>query len=210
MRIINITRSNHFVLTIVAVLAAFCLTLCGGFAFAGDKEGRMVDRGEFLVNEAGQTYGTAFDAESSEAEPDLIEAVATNGQEGYVLKVDLDKASHADEGVDELLISQEERREMASGLLLEKMNDRDERFDYSIEEAELALAYGLCSESVPSAKMQDALGVSADDSMARVRAIEKDTLVEMIYEVDEAMTVYIPVYEIDGVTRIGEFPVSQL
>lgn len=210
MRIINRTRSNHFVLTTVVVLAALCLALCGGFAFAGDKEGLTVERGGFPTNEAGQTYGNAFDVQSPGAEPDLIEAVATNGREGYVLKADLDKASHADEDADELLASQEERRKVASELLLEKMNDQGEGLDYSIEDAEFALEYGLCAENVPSAQLQDAPSVSADGPRARVRAIEKDVLAEMIYEVDEAMTVYIPVYEADGVTQIGEFPVSQL
>lgn len=195
---------------VVASLVALCLALCGGLAFAGDEEGPTVERGGFPANEAGQTYGNAFDAQSPEAESDLIEAVAANGREGYVLKVDLDKASHADEDADELLASQEERRKVASELLLEKMNDQGEGPDYSIEDAELALEYGLCAEDVPSAQLQDASSISADGSLARVRAVEKDVLAEMIYEVDEAMTVYIPVYEADGATQIGEFPVSQL
>lgn len=200
----------HACATVVASLTALCLALCGCSAFAGDEGGRMIERGGFPADEAGQTYGNAFDAQSPETEPDLIEVVATNGREGYVLKADLDKASHADEDADELLTSQEERRKVASELLLEKMNDRGEGLDYSIEDAAFALEYGLCAEDVPSAQLQDAPSISADGSLARVRAIEKDVLAEMIYEVDEAMTVYIPVYEADGATQIGEFPVSQL
>ena len=43
----------------------------------------------YAVNENGQTYGTTGNAQSYETEPDLIAALATNGQEGYVYKTDL-------------------------------------------------------------------------------------------------------------------------
>lgn len=46
-------------------------------------------------NNGGLTYGSALDATSSANEPDLIQADATNGKTGYVLKADLDKANGA-------------------------------------------------------------------------------------------------------------------
>ena len=46
----------------------------------------------YETNEAGQTVGSAAEAINPETQPDLIEALATNGQSGYVLRVDLEKA----------------------------------------------------------------------------------------------------------------------
>lgn len=47
----------------------------------------------YAVNQDGLTYGSARQANSPGTEPDLIQAVATNGAEGYVLKSDLDEAN---------------------------------------------------------------------------------------------------------------------
>ena len=43
----------------------------------------------FPRNDAGQTYGSQMGATSSETTPDLISTYATNGELGYVLRVDL-------------------------------------------------------------------------------------------------------------------------
>ncbi|SDS84568.1 hypothetical protein [Microterricola viridarii] len=45
---------------------------------------------EYEMNRQGLTYGSAVDAISPETEPDLIQAVATNGKEGFVRKTELD------------------------------------------------------------------------------------------------------------------------
>ena len=39
-------------------------------------------------NDAGQTYGSGSDATSRADLPDLIKAVATNGQDGYITRAD--------------------------------------------------------------------------------------------------------------------------
>ncbi|HIY64734.1 MAG TPA: hypothetical protein H9830_00480 [Candidatus Agrococcus pullicola] len=52
----------------------------------------------YSTNSEGLTYGSAADAPTPQSEPDLILVVATNGQEGYVLKEDLDAASGANVG----------------------------------------------------------------------------------------------------------------
>lgn len=54
-----------------------------GLASAADQA-----RTDWPTNADGQTYGKAPDAKSFEDRPDLIEAVATNGAVGYVLKSD--------------------------------------------------------------------------------------------------------------------------
>ncbi len=47
-------------------------------------------------NADGLTYGSALEAPTPALEPDLIEAVATNGKLGYILKTDLDAANGSD------------------------------------------------------------------------------------------------------------------
>lgn len=51
------------------------------------------DAPTYPANSSGETYGSAADAVSPETEPDLIQAVATNGEVGYVRKADLDRAN---------------------------------------------------------------------------------------------------------------------
>ncbi|WP_325002799.1 hypothetical protein [Intrasporangium sp.] len=46
-------------------------------------------------NARGQTFGSALAAASPNEEPDLIQAVATNGRTGYVLRAELDAAAGA-------------------------------------------------------------------------------------------------------------------
>lgn len=203
--------SKHAVTVVLGIVlvAAVGLATSGGNAFAGDKAANFGPA--YQKNADGQTFGSLFLAEESGVEPDLIEAVATNGREGYVLKADLDRASHADESFEALIASQEERREIAAELLQEKMNESTDReWAYSLEDADYALTYGLCSQEIKEAQAQRAPGIPRDSSAARVSVFDEVELAEMIRQVDEELTVYIPVYEVDGATQIGEFPVSQL
>lgn len=50
-------------------------------------------------NSAGESFGSAALADAPENEPDLILAMATNGKEGYVRKVELDEATGASAAV---------------------------------------------------------------------------------------------------------------
>ncbi len=47
----------------------------------------------YAVNAAGETYGSAGQANTPENEPDLISVIAENGVEGFVRKADLDEAN---------------------------------------------------------------------------------------------------------------------
>lgn len=61
------------------------------FATADDDSPSSTQKAtEWPTNAEGLTYGSALDAVSAEDEPDLILAVATNGNVGYVLATDLD------------------------------------------------------------------------------------------------------------------------
>lgn len=74
--------------TLVALIAGSGLAVG---AIAGIATGTAIanDKKEYSVNDAGQTYGSATLAPEIGADPDLIQAVATNGEEGYVLSEDL-------------------------------------------------------------------------------------------------------------------------
>lgn len=71
--------------SLVAGLLAGTLLL--GHATAADAPSQQPTPG-FGVNTSGQTYGSSAGV-SHEDEPDLIEAIATNGEIGYVSKSDL-------------------------------------------------------------------------------------------------------------------------
>lgn len=60
---------------------------------------------QYLVNAAGQTYGSAMFAEARDDRPDLMAAVGNNGVSGYVYSADLEEESP--ETLDEALAQQE-------------------------------------------------------------------------------------------------------
>lgn len=202
--------SPKLILSLLIFLLAVGVTLSATTALASNSSDSKSLNPSYAVNEHGQTLGTAFDSADPELQPDLIEAVATNGKEGYVLKEDLDEASHANEDFDELLESQETRKEVAASLLAEKMNESSNPITFTQQDAELALQTGLIPEEQLSQKhVMDAQGPQ-DTSAARIATIDDEELASLIAEVDQALTIYIPVYEDDGKTKVGVFPVSQL
>jgi hypothetical protein len=91
----------------LVVVGAGLLGLGAGIAFAAGPAlfaptGVTADEGivttpmpepSYATNESGLTYGSAADASSPDTEPDLIQAVAMDGQQGYVRKSDLDDAN---------------------------------------------------------------------------------------------------------------------
>lgn len=81
-----------FLLVVGACLAGGFVTgstlLCPAIA-DNSVESKPVISIEYKVNDSGLTYGSSADAPSPDQEPDLIEAIGTNGKVGYVLRVDL-------------------------------------------------------------------------------------------------------------------------
>lgn len=87
--------SNKKKISILAATTSVTALVAAG-AFAGmavAQSGSESVKPSYATNHNGQTYGSASAAGSVEEEPDLIRVVATNGKEGYALKVDLDLAS---------------------------------------------------------------------------------------------------------------------
>ncbi|MFT4281506.1 hypothetical protein [Microbacterium sp.] len=60
---------------------------------ASAEESQPMPEPSYEKNSAGLTYGSAAVASSPNNEPDLIQAETTDGRTGYVLKVELDRAT---------------------------------------------------------------------------------------------------------------------
>jgi len=75
----------------VGIIVACCgLGIVGGSAIATAAQGNNAPSSpSYSVNDSGETYGSARSATSPAEEPDLIEAMATNGEVGYVRGSDL-------------------------------------------------------------------------------------------------------------------------
>ena len=62
--------------TISIIFAATIVFSSISFAYSTDQD--------FKINQFGQTYGTIIQADQFGYEPDLIAAIGTNGEEGYI------------------------------------------------------------------------------------------------------------------------------
>ncbi|MEJ1156090.1 hypothetical protein [Microbacterium marmarense] len=102
------TRISKIILTVGVALGALTVGSVGGAAVAQtsgilapwgvtteDGDEQTMPKPDYNTNHAGQTYGSAALAPTPELEPDLIEAMATNGKIGYVIKSELDIATGA-------------------------------------------------------------------------------------------------------------------
>lgn len=67
----------------------------GVSAVEGGEPGAL-QKVDWPTNEHGQTYGSLLESNSPNDEPDLILALTSENQEGYVKKVDLDRESGGD------------------------------------------------------------------------------------------------------------------
>ncbi len=100
-------KTKHKVALTVASAVALTGGLVTGTAFAGvgifqapwgvaasdGQQAPAMPAPNYQKNAKGLSYGSAADAPSSSAEPDLIQVLATNGKEGYAYKSDLDEAT---------------------------------------------------------------------------------------------------------------------
>lgn len=157
-------------------------------------------------NDRGQTYGIMADGLNAEKSLDLITAVATNGQEGYVTRDDLDRASGgaADSPEDAVL----------------QMNRMDKR-----AEAAIASSLGLGQQDPRSggdrefvSKLwQDIKQKGFDEAIKDQRNSRSDLVgaanldaESMRSLINDALSVSIPVYSADGETVVGEFVVGKI
>jgi len=83
------------VLIAAAVIVGLAVGVLGGIALANDSGSPSAPARDTVTNYPkngqGLTYGSDSHAKSPQDEPDLILATATNGQDGYVLRTDLEE-----------------------------------------------------------------------------------------------------------------------
>ncbi|WP_286142891.1 hypothetical protein [Adlercreutzia caecimuris] len=200
-------------------LFANSTTALGDAAYSDSEKEAMDLRSEcvypFKTNELGMTYGTLDDAPDGQ-EPDLILARATNGRSGFISKKEWDEASAADAPAGELRTAQAELESAAAKMLKDEI-------DEDLQGAEISLegAAGIIDAMHVGDAPEIDYDAIAEEAARHVEPLEgeltqQDTtltaeIVEDAYlDVVEATTVYIPVYDVDGRTVIGEFPVTQI
>ncbi len=175
---------------VAIVLISACVAL---FISEADADNRL----EYEMNDSGMTYGSSLYATYPEDEPDLIEAIATNGEVGYVKKVELDEATSPASNPDEAVAMMNERlsiqhdafyNALATDGCLADRAEIDATFDRIVD-----------NPNVESSMIEEAaqdLGVSVDsieDAYTKAR---------------EATSVSINVYTVDGKNVIGKYVVS--
>jgi hypothetical protein len=167
------------------------------------------------TNASGLTYGSALGATNRDDEPDLIEVVATNGKSGYVLKTELyaGEPSNPEEAVKTQLAS-EKAKVVAARSLLEKdlglvFDDTTADFTEGASILDsLAVAWGstptkdLCRQEI--GRFVEAVGAELGPTVQ----IESGICDAVVQASSTANQRTIPVYESNGVTVLGEFPVG--
>lgn len=169
----------------------------------------------FNVNDSGMSYGNPETAPDGEI-PDLILVSATNGKLGYVLRADLEEATRENMTYEETVALQEFYEAMAAEMLQVSLSDNVRGGELTLEGAQEvvdAMHYG----DTPEIDFEAIASNLKDDYIATARSgidvaslPTAEVVQEKYAEAVLATTVYIPVYESDGLTQVGEYPITQL
>lgn len=196
-----------------ALIAVTLVTALVGtvYAFHSEKEATVVADSNMVaypVNDRGLTYGTLVDAEAVGELPDLILAVATNGETGYIYRADYIESSRA-----------ANNREEAEAIMREYEQGAVKAFrEYALHNAGIELdpeADTLIGEII---FRTNGIELSWDNLSEQQQAavfslFPEDTrtpeLVQAAYAAAiGANDVSVPVYALDGETVIGELIVK--
>jgi hypothetical protein len=74
--------------SVVFLIATLVFVIAGSAAYAFNRNQGTASSSEYQVNERGQSYGVLADTAVTGQEPDLIAAVTSDGEEGYIGKDD--------------------------------------------------------------------------------------------------------------------------
>ena len=212
-------RSRYFILGIliicVVVGASFISYKQGASstvktrADAPDASTHTYPPKSFPRNKAGLTYGSSSDTEYGD-EPDLIAVEATNGKMGYILKVDLQELDRSGvQNLDEAIRSSTSYNEKASKAFIETLA-QEIGFDVNVISSNQALsAYEeLCLATPMQMQGGDiAAKIEKDLGLGRNYNISEDVLLRAALSAQDAVAQTIPVYKMDGKTKIGDFEV---
>lgn len=221
-------------LLIGIICAAFSLSLT---QVSASGDGPDKSAGLYDTNVSGLTYGSGSDASSWQNFPDLVAAVATNGESGYVYFTDLEKATQpaqTPQQAVQLMAEHNQKSQTAfTTALKEELGDMgvtDATVDYgAVFEAvqpgtqsvtdsgsQMATRSGSTTANESGSKVITSAGdLTSPESVllegtdgSLSLAASSNLVQQAIAEATMAVTVTIPVYESDGVTVIGELRVG--
>ena len=190
----NKNISSALVPIAIVVLISVALT-SASLAFGSSRDKT------YMKNESGLTYGSLLDVEEFKDTPDLVLVEMENGVEGYIYYSDLEEAEKI--GVnnpEEAVAYMKEKEQLSAELLSEEINkDLATEDEITIEEARAFL------DSIEETGESDAAAseLSKDSRIAKNSASE--IIDDAYYRAQKRIAKVIPVYEVDGVTVIGEF-----
>lgn len=217
-------------MTVVFAVCALVLVLAGATFYVADADsvrpdprlGYVPPTEESIslasasgVNDKGQTFGVRGDLPGS-VDPDLILVAATNGETGYVLKTELDEATRANLSPEEAIALQETYEAVAAEMLRFSLSEEVVGGELSLEGAReiiQKMQVGDTPEIDFDSIAEEAVGdyvATARSGIDRTTLPSGKTIEDKYAEVVAQTTVFIPVYESDGETVIGEYPVTQL
>lgn len=163
---------------------------------------------EFPVNENGYTYGVFTD---SLIEPNLIAAEASNGKQGYVFQKDLrnaDPSSNVKNPEEATAYTKEQEARssdalcaafanaVGEGVVTREQSDMFKKLCYSGTEEDGYASFRSYREAADKAGLPTSL--------------TEEDLTDIVDEAIRAIAYYIPVYESDGETVVGEFMIGGL
>ena len=175
---------------VAIVLISACVAV---FISEADADSRL----EYEMNDSGMTYGSSLYATYPEDEPDLIEAIATNGEVGYVKKAELDEATSPASNPDEAVAMMNERLSTQQDAFCNALANKGLLIDRV--ETDAAFTKIIDNPDIESSMIEQAaqdLGTSVDD-------------IKYAYtKAREATSVSIDVYTVDGKNVIGKYVIS--
>jgi len=182
------------------VIGALALVLVIFLAFTSILLAEAEEGNDYDTNDMGLSYGSAADAISPEHEPDLIRVAATNGEIGYVYKMDLDAAERAATTLEEADQIMEEFFDTMSDPFHEALDELiDDPINQDVAED---LLFEMFDSGIEEAA--ESLAENTDLSEQSAELALSEAYMEAMLESGTS----IPVYAVDGQTVIGEFIVG--
>jgi hypothetical protein len=174
---------------------------------------------DLSVNDSGQSYGKLAGAPGNTTEPEMIEVVATNGKVGYVYQSDLNKVSPIAANPEEA-VKQTESRTLRDAKTFISLLADDLGKDITLDDTKAVYVYEaiqqFISPEAPNAewtyddKLAQEIAASLNINRASLPSDSelRDYFINIMSNVQSMQTTTIPVYDKDGKTVIGEFPVG--
>lgn len=181
-------------------LVVLSLMATAGLHFVEPAEGAD----PIKTNEAGLSYGPVEGFEQRGQYPDLIAVQATNGNKGYILREDEERAAGVVSTPEEAIAFATARKERLAASLKDAMNEQLPPGE-GISLAEALEITAVLQSTPPATAAPQALGILSES--AEEKLSEEAVLTAYEKALKEDIT-YIPVYEADGVTQVGVYPIG--